>query len=236
MIAIKKLDAVSKIMPLLLISTVGIGLTNVQPAHANFTVTGGKTASWKEPSKITIYIPGGLMGNDRMNFEMGINSWVNMLPKITVMFMDGMHPNNITKDFIDVKLVDMLPPNCGDGELGCTVTQAFNPPPGQNHGMMTSATISILNGALGKPTLLKNLGAHEFGHALGLADDPRTSGDRVNVMDPNFDSPDPFIAPTARDKMMAKEHYTVTPEPSAIIGLGLIAGLGIFSLKKKETK
>ncbi len=208
MITLQKLNAIPQFMPIILISTMGIGLINIQPAQAGFIDFGdGDTGSWKEPSKITIYIPNGLAGNDRMNFEMGINSWVDMLPKISVMYMDGMHPDTVTENFIDVKLVDNLPGGNGT-ESGLTVPNVFIPD-GQTHGMITDATINILNSALGKPNFLKNLGAHEFGHALGLDDDPRNQGARVNVMDAMFTENDPFIAPTKRDKMMADEHYMV---------------------------
>ncbi|MEW4486961.1 PEP-CTERM sorting domain-containing protein [Thalassoglobus sp. JC818] len=195
---------------------------------------GVQSYSWSEPTTIMIFIPAGLAGADRMNFEMGINSVASMLPKITVQFKNGEPPAGAT-NYVDV---DIKPMNTDAGGFG----GGFVPDPfptGMDHVNITEGFIEIFGGSLGHsavaPTFMKNLGAHEFGHVLGLDDDPRASGMRMNVMDPDFNliddgmgtviRADPFVGLSKRDKMMLSSHYMVSvPEPSTWI----LSGLGFL--------
>jgi hypothetical protein len=171
---------------------------------------GAQTASWPEPTAIMVFIPAGLNGANRMNFEMGINALVMCLKKITVQFKDGEPPTG-AMNAVDVNLKNMNPP-----PFGLTQPAAVHQP-GQNHGTITGATMDIDPMSLTQgANFMKNLGAHEFGHALGLEEDPRQSGQRTNVMDPDFNMNDPFVAPSKRDKMMLMEHYAVVPEPGSL--------------------
>lgn len=176
----------------------------------NPTTDGAQTASWPEPAMIMVFIPTNLAGADRMNFEMGINSVVECLRRVTVQFKDGEPPDG-AMNFIDVNVANTNPP-----PFGVTAAAPFFPT-GQNHGMLDSATITIDPTALGSANFMKNLAAHEFGHALGLEDDPRAGGARMNVMDADFNPDDPFIGLSARDKMMLMMHYQVVPEPSGLV-------------------
>jgi hypothetical protein len=172
-----------------------------------------------------IFIPAELAGADRMNFEMGINSVVACLRRIMVQYKDGDPPQDAT-NFIDVNIADINPP-----PYGVTAAAPFFPT-GQNHGMLDSATTTIDTSALGSANFMKNLGAHEFGHALGLDDDPRQGGVRTNVMDADFNRDDPFVGVSARDKMMLMMHYRVVPEPA---GLVIWAGTAIvLTLRRRH--
>ncbi|TWT46380.1 hypothetical protein KOR42_43570 [Thalassoglobus neptunius] len=197
---------------------------------------GTQSYSWSEPTTIMIFIPSGLTGADRMNFEMGINSVASMLPKITVQFKNGEPPAGTT-NYVDVDIKPMETDPGGFG--GGFVPDPF--PSGMDHVNITEGFIEISGGSLGHsavaPTFMKNLGAHEFGHVLGLDDDPRSSGMRMNVMDPDFNliddgmgtviRADPFVGLSKRDKMMLSSHYMISvPEPSTWI----LASLGFVSL------
>jgi hypothetical protein len=170
-----------------------------------------QTASWPQPSKIKIFIPPELAGDNRMNFEMGINAIVDCLTQITVNYENGNPPSGAT-NAIDVNIVPMV---SNGGELGLAEPGAVFDPPDEPHGEIDGGTISIDDDALGNSNLLKNLGAHEFGHMLGLDDTPRTMGPRTNVMDPDFNASSPFVGLSAGEKTMLMQHYTVVPEPLA---------------------
>lgn len=190
-----------------------------------------ETASWAEPGTIKVYIPAGLAGADRMNFEMGIRAWDDCLTAIMVMFADGEPPGDEGVN------VDLCPPGSivdqqGQRRFGVAFPEATFQD-GQLHGRITSALLKLDMEALGSADFLKNLGAHEFGHVLGLDEDPRGAGTaRSAAMDPDFDATSPFVGPSARDKMMLMEHYSVAaaiPEPptlaTAAVGLLGVAGL-----------
>jgi hypothetical protein len=172
-----------------------------------------------------VFIPAALAGDDRMNFEMGINSVVACLRRIMVQFKNGDPPDGTT-NFIDINIANTNPP-----PFGVTAAAPFFPA-GQNHGMLDSATITIDPTALGSASFMKNLGAHEFGHALGLEEDPRQGDGRTNVMDPDFNRNDGFVGLSARDKMMLMMHYQVVPEPSALVIWA--AFLSIWSLRRRR--
>lgn len=202
-----------------------------------------QTVSWPEPSTIMIFIPAAIEGSNRMNFEMGIQAMADVLPKITVQFKDGEHPAGAT-NFVQVIIDNMLgaPPYGSGGPTDIPVPF----PMGQNHTQTTEGAINIHPEALGDPallaSLLKNLGAHEFGHVLGLDDDPRQGEMRVNVMDADFNlitdgigdvtGADPFVGPSQRDLMMLSEHYFI-PVPSAA-GIGMIGLCAVGLLRRKR--
>ncbi len=181
-----------------------------------------QTASWPEPSTIMLFIPTGLAGDDRMNFKMGIRAWDDLLPKITVQFKDDQEPPDNATNFVNIDLVDTLP-----GDLrGNTLTSPLFDPPDAAHGVIDSSTIQILNSALGNANLMKNLATHEFGHVLGLDEDPTRGpgNERIHAMDPGFTPSSGYVAPSERDKMMARAHYMVIPTPTAAIA-GAAMGL-----------
>jgi hypothetical protein len=208
-------------------------LLGAGPARAGFTdvdpdTPGIQSGSWTEPAKITVYIPAGLAGADRMMFQMGVSSWDPCLTMVMICFADGDPPAGAVNP-VTVRLVpagSLMGGRLGEAEISVTI------PDGMNHGPIDSATISIDMGALGHGNLMKNLGAHEFGHALGLDDVPHPATGRVDVMDPEFDQTSPFLMPTAADKMMLAEFYAVAPAaipvPStlSLLGAGLLAAAG----------
>ena len=174
-----------------------------------------------------------------MNFEMGINAVVNCLTNITVQFKNGEPPQN-AQNAVDVNVMNLNPP-----PFGVTTTAPFFQT-GQNHGTIDGSTIDIDPTALGHsavaPSFMKNLGAHEFGHALGLDEDPRQGGARTNVMDPDFNlirnarqevtGADPFVGLSARDKMMLRAHYAVVPEPAGLLLWGA-ATIGMLARRRR---
>ena len=203
------------------------------PSLASFTdfdpnTPGIQSGSWTEPRKLWVTIPAGMAGNDRMMFEMGVSSWDTCLTRIEICFRN---PGDAQPPAMDGIISVMLVaagslPNGVQGSTGVGV----NTPANNGHGPITDAMIEIDMGALGLGNLLKNLGAHEFGHALGLDDVPHPATGRVDVMDPNFNQNSPFIAPTQADKMMLMEHYTVpTPTGAALLVLG-----GMFAGRRRR--
>ncbi|MEQ9461907.1 MAG: hypothetical protein RIG82_13245 [Phycisphaeraceae bacterium] len=217
-------------------------------AHANFIDAdprdGVQSYGWKLPKTITVFIPGTIAGDDRTNFEMGINSWINCLPGLKIVFKDG-EPTIDAECYVDVDVTSDNPPFPDDAPPPYGTGGGFVPDPyptDKDHVFITEGFIAIHPDAIGHsavaPTFMKNLGAHEFGHVLGLDDDPRTSGDRKNVMDPDFKliddgmgtitRADPFVSPSERDKMMLSKNYTV-PMPNALAGLTL---LGLITLRR----
>ena len=156
-----------------------------------------------------------MTGTDRMNFEMGINAVADCLPKVQVQFKDGEPPEGSTL-YVDINLGTLGKPPYGEAVPGADF------PDGADHGTIDQATITIDPESLGHANFMKNLGAHEFGHALGLDEDPRRDGERVNVMDPDFNVNTPFIGLSQRDKMMLMEHYMVVPELAVMVLLGSV--------------
>ena len=198
---------------------------------------GDQSASWPEgtvenPKIITVYIPEQLADVNRMKFEMGITSMTAVLPKIGVEFKKGEPPKD-AECFVDVDVSAM---GLGGPPWGFGGFPIDPFPKGIDHMMITEGVIQIHPTALSMPNLLgdlmKNLGAHEFGHVLGLAEDPRAMGDRANVMDPDFpiiENPegaitgaDAFVGPSARDIMMLSEHYMTVPGPGGLVVLGVV--------------
>lgn len=210
-----------------------LALFHAGEARATFSDTdpdepGRQTASWPEPTQIMVFIPPALTGDDRMNFEMGINTLLACLSKITVQFKDGDPPDS-AENFVDVNITDLTTP-----PFAVTTMSTFTLD-GQNHGKIESGKIDIDPDALGNAIFMKNIGAHEFGHALGLDDDPRQGGLRTNMMDANFKPSDPFLGPSERDKKMLREHYMVVPEPSSFILMSLgTAGLLCRGLLRRK--
>lgn len=198
------------------------------PALAGFTdldpnTPGVQSGSWTEPRKLWVTIPAGMAGADRMMFEMGVSSWNACLELIQICFRNPTDPAPPAAD--GMIAVNLVPPGSNPGgDLGSALVLRSNPP--TPHGPILSASIDIDTDALGSGNLLKNLGAHEFGHALGLDHLPHPATGRVTVMDPDFDASDPFIAPTDMDKMMLGEHYTLVPTPLS----GAMATLALTGL------
>ncbi len=148
---------------------------------------GAQTATWGKNSVITIYIPADMPAGDRANFEAGITCVVNKLAPLTVVFKTGEPPPD-ANDFVDVNIITppgKVPPYANSGPV---VPDVF---PANNHFTTHSGVMDIDPQALGHSdgfgNFMKNLGAHEFGHVLGLDDTKRTSGDRVLMMDPDFE-------------------------------------------------
>lgn len=202
-------------------------------ARAGFVRVNGKDTHWVTPVTIMVFTD-GLMGADLDNFEMGINSWFGLVGDVTVQFKPGNPPPN-TPNAVSITLVA---PNTLRNPAGMRVfsetTTAVNET--ANDALITGADISIDRDALGMDIFMKNLGAHEFGHVFGLDENPRTSGNRVNVMDPDFTKNDPFLSPSLMDYDMLKTHYLITPEPSSVVsaGLGLFIVCGYFFRKGKK--
>ena len=231
----------------LVVAVIAVWLIS-QPARGGFIDVvpdrdGVQSVSWAEPSAIMVFIPAQLAGADRMNFEMGIRAVVECLRNITVQFKDGDPPNDAV-DFIDVNIENGTPPPYGQG--GPFVPDPY--PANQNHVHVNGGQIDIDAGALGHAavaaSMMKNLGAHEFAHALGLDHDPTPTGPRQNVMDPNFNlifditntmvvGASPFVDLSASDKMMLREHYRVVPEPvgGMLFALGLVGMIVIRSAR-----
>lgn len=192
---------------------------------------GLQTASWPEPSTIKVYIPVGLVGEDRVNFEMGIRIWDACLPNIVVEFEYGEPPGDTGVD------VDLSPPGSlvegGTRRFGVTSPDSTGPD-GAPHRTIVGGLMRIDTDALGNAIFMQNLGAHEFGHALGLDEYMRLPGTmRTTVMDPEFDMTSPFIGLSATDKMMIGEHYSVrTPEAGSQWGLLAFGAFGLILLKR----
>lgn len=166
------------------------------------TMAGDQTVSWDPSKVIMIFIPPQMMGTDRNLFQMGIEDFVSMFD-LQVEFKIGEPPAS-SNQYVDVNIAQVL-----GGELGQGGPFVSPFPANVNHMIVDSGIINIDPSALGMAgtMLMKNLGAHEFGHVLGLDDDNRNGGNRVNVMDPDFDKDDPYLMLSARDKMMMAEHY-----------------------------
>jgi hypothetical protein len=192
--------------------------------------SGLQSVSWLEgtaqsPRIISVYIPVEITGKNRTNFELGIKSMTAVLPKIGVEFLKGEPPTTKgATNYVDVNVSNEGLTGNIMGNGGAFAPAPF--PANQNHAMVSKGEIQIHTKALSMPNILgdlmKNLGAHEFGHVLGLADDMSNPNNRLNVMDPSFSfeegfgvpveiiGADPFVGPSARDLMMLKEHYMIT--------------------------
>lgn len=219
-------------------ATAGTGFTDQSPDP------GVQDATWPEPSVITVYIPKELTGADRINFEMGIQIWLRCLPKISVKFVDGEPPGLLGVD------VTICPPGTvlvnGVPRPGATDPRAGGPshppttPGGPTHYTMKGAQIKLDSDDLGNPDFMKNLGAHEFGHALGLDDnDDRPAGaNRSNVMDSQFDSSDPFVSPSQEEMKALETYYTVVcvPETGPLLSGSLIFGMGVAAFISRARK
>lgn len=175
-----------------------------------------------------------------MNFEMGILTWEACLPQVMIMFADGEPPADAGVN------VDLCPPGSiiegGVRRFGVTFPEAFFPA-GEMHGMITGAQLKLDTAALGDAVFMKNLGAHEFGHALGLDEDPRPPGTaRSSVMDPEFDRTSPFIGLSDSDKMMLGEHYTLpdyvvnAPDGGSSLMLLAVAVVGLVGCRQRYAK
>jgi len=193
----------------------------VVPAKANWTdffpdEEGKQDASWPEPAKITIYTD-ELTGDDLNNFKEGVKVWTDLLTDVSVEYKSGDRPAGGK----GVQISKVEPGSLGS-DMGRATASAYFPPK-SSHGNIDSGTIEIDKAALGKSKLMKNLGAHEFGHILGLGHHS-TPGGRTNVMNPDFDENDPFIKPGPEDRSQLDDYYKVIPVPGAFV-LGLL-GVG----------
>ncbi|WP_428389545.1 hypothetical protein [Mucisphaera sp.] len=207
------------------------------------TRDGVQSYGWELPKTITVYIPNEIAGGDKDNFKMGVSAWVACLPGLTIEYKDG-EPEAGADCFVDINVTSADPPFPAGSPPPYAIGGGFVPDPypaDKDHVFIDEGVISIHPDALGHSgvagSFMKNLGAHEFGHILGLDDDRRTEGDRKHVMDPDFRliddgmgnviRADPFLSPSARDKMMLSKHYTVVPTPSGLAGLVLLGLVGM---------
>ena len=217
-----------KQLPVVLLAAVTVALACC-PTWANFLDAdpnrdGIQSVGWPANTTITVYIPAQIAGRDKDKFKMGIQAMADVIPGITVAFADGDPPMGAT-NFVDVDVTDFANPPYG--QAGPSFPSPY--PADKDHVTTNSGKIEIDKDALGHPAeacdFMKNLGAHEFGHVLGLDDDRRASGDRVDAMDPDFNltfdrtdptqvtGADPFVSPSFDDRQMLRAHYTVNTGP-----------------------
>ncbi|MCK4874150.1 MAG: hypothetical protein KAS72_15615 [Phycisphaerales bacterium] len=201
---------------------------------------GVQPATWPEPSTLTVYTD-GLAGTDKAKFMEGIRAWTDRMDKITLVFKNGDPPDDLTEEqkkfIVKVEQTDDRPgPN---GEVSLTtygtyfppVNPPTDPPTYEEHGIIVGpVTIKIWKELVGHGhnNMMKNLGTHEFGHALGLDDsaefqDPVPEGyNRNGAMDPSFNTDSPYKKPTAAEWNLLDQYYDV-PEPGPVCLLLLAA-------------
>jgi len=132
-------------------------------------------------------VAGGTRQNDLKD---GIMRWQSELQNrgITINVQTGDPPPD-TPNLVRVRFVD---PNStgkdssGDQNAAQAGTRDSKKPNGRA-GRILSGFVDIANNVSG-PDFIKNLGAHEFTHALGLADEPTEPGKPHNVMDHEVDA------------------------------------------------
>lgn len=187
---------------------------------------GLQTLSWAEPSTINVYLPAGLTGPARDAFKIGVQAWTAVLPRISVTFRDGPPPAGAP----NAVAVNIVPQPDGQPLANAQPTApSFT---GEGHrSTITGGNIQIDPSALLSEVFMRNVGTHDFGHILGLADCP--AGDpRSDAMDPFFEvvfdqfggvvSASPYIPPSPADIATLAQHYTV-PAPSTAALLALAA-------------
>lgn len=169
---------------------------------------------WGEGSTVTIYLD-GLTGDAATSFKAGVQSWADRLSKITVRFEPGYAADPSTVGVVQVRSVSTGDARLHDSLGYTTLTEDADT------SQIENGEIFIDSQALGQSSAMKNLGAHEFGHVLGLDDLP-SQDPRSRVMDPGFQltySPDgstvtgatPYVPPGAQDWTLLQQRYALSP-------------------------
>jgi hypothetical protein len=159
-----------------------------------------------------------------MHFTQGVNVWDQFLTNIEVNVTVGTPPSGIDNVVI-VSFDGNLLENSGNWGTGGAEYFAPEPlPPSGSTLEITGGQIILDSDAAGNSNLLENLGAHEFGHVLGLEDDIGSGG----IMDPDFNESSPVRNMNNTDRSEIDMLYTVIPEPSTLflLGFGLLGIVG----------
>lgn len=204
-------------------------------AHAgwsdfNTEVAGTQDASWPEPASgpVVIKIYTDAFTEPALEyFKIGVRAWTRQLPKVTVEYVEGDRPDGVKTGIQMTK----VPPGSLGSPTKARASIAFPVfPDGSSHGNIFGGEIEIETDELGKPEVMQNIGVHEFGHLLGLDDNSRTSGDRINAMDPDFNDDSLYLPPSSDEITLIAKYYTI-PEPATLCLLGL-GGLLLRTRKK----
>ena len=166
---------------------------------------------WPRGTTIHVYI-----SNDARSADLraGIERWSSLLADrgLTIDVQQGPVPAGAI-NAVGVNFVD--PSSLATGNRaetrpqGSTATRNGQP----TVGPLTGGTINVGNDVTGSD-FLRNLAQHEFGHALGLADEPTQVGQPHNVMDHNVDSTGTTTF-TDKDKQEIGSVYASVQLPTA---------------------
>lgn len=193
-------------------------------AHAgwsdfNTEVAGTQDASWPEPASgpVVIKIYTDAFTEPALEyFKIGVRAWTRQLPKVTVEYVEGDRPDGVKTG---VQMTKVPPGSLGSPRKAEAIISAVIPND-NSHGIIDGGEIKIETDELDKPEVMQNIGVHEFGHILGLDDNSRTSGDRINAMDPDFNDDSLYLPPSSDEITLIDQYYTI-PEPATLCLLGL---------------
>jgi len=181
---------------------------------------GPGSVRWPKDTTVDVYIAKDPDGKGREDLiKDGIQRWVDPLKDkgVTVSIHLGKVPEGTTKNYVFVQWAEpgSLKGDANPDEVG-------NGTPVDSNGKIVAGRIDIDRGVSGD-TFIKNLGAHEFGHACGFADDSSKSTDSkgqpaTNVMNPKV----PTDKETSFTKKDSKELDTMYADAAGNFPQGTI--------------